>query len=236
MVVGWRPHMGTNTDTSTRITPSNVSVSRPNRKYLSDKRERRTVFFEKHDERDDYKVWLSQDEINEFLDATNDSQHRLAFELAARCGLRSDEVVRVCPHDLKETQAGMMLRVDSAKTDGQRQTPVPDSLATRIRTIDDVRAEGSDEALVQASTRTLRRWIKHPLEQLAAAQNDDMWLNLTMHDLRRTWATSLKGEDVDAMVVCDWGGWNDLETFLEHYRGSFSPEAQARQRAKVGWL
>lgn len=46
-----------------------------------------------------------------------------------------------------------------------------------------------------------------------------MWAHLSMHDLRRTWATSLKGEDVDAMIGCDWGGWSDLERFLEHYRG-----------------
>jgi hypothetical protein len=38
------------------------------------------------------------------------------------------------------------------------------------------------------------------------------------------------------MIVCDWGGWNDLETFLEHYRGKFSPEEQRRQREKVAWL
>jgi len=57
-----------------------------------------------------------------------------------------------------------------------------------------------------------------------------------MHDLRRTWATQLKGADVDAMIVCDWGGWSDLETFLDHYRGKFSPEAQRQQREKVGWL
>jgi hypothetical protein len=41
---------------------------------------------------------------------------------------------------------------------------------------------------------------------------------------------------VDALLVCDWGSWNDLETFLEHYRGTYSPEAQQRERGKVGWL
>ena len=57
-----------------------------------------------------------------------------------------------------------------------------------------------------------------------------------MHDLRRTWATSLDNKNVDAMVVCDWGGWNDLDTFLDHYRGANSPEAQRRERDKVDWL
>ncbi|MDR9382460.1 MAG: site-specific integrase, partial [Natronomonas sp.] len=69
------------------------------------------MFFEKHDGWDDYKIWLSQNEIKQFLNATDDSQHRLAFELAVRCGLRSDEVLRVCPRDVKDTEAGKMLRV-----------------------------------------------------------------------------------------------------------------------------
>ena len=30
--------------------------------------------------------------------------------------------------------------------------------------------------------------------------------------------------------------YSDLETFLDHYRGTFSPEAQQRERGKVEWL
>lgn len=48
-----------------------------------------------------------------------------------------------------------------------------------------------------------------------------------MHDHRRTWATSLRSADVDAVVVCDWGGWEDLETYLDHYWGTHSPEPTA---------
>lgn len=194
------------------------------------------MFFEKHDERDDYKIWLSQDEVEELLDAASDSQHRLAFELGARCGLRSDEIVRVAPIDVKDTEAGKMLRVDSAKSDDKRQTPLPADLATRIETIDDVRSEDSEEPVINRSTRSLRRWVASTGEHLAETTDEEMWQHVTMHDLRRTWATALKGEDVDAMVVCDWGGWSDLETFLDHYRGKFSPEAQRRQREKVEWL
>jgi hypothetical protein len=36
--------------------------------------------------------------------------------------------------------------------------------------------------------------------------------------------------------VCEWGGWNDLETFLEHYKGVMTPEGQLREREKVDWL
>lgn len=196
----------------------------------------RTVFFEKHDNRDDYKVWLSQDEVDDLINAASDSQQRIAFELGAHCGLRTEEIIHVAPVHVKDTEAGKMLRVDSAKNDNIRQTPIPPQLATRLETIDDVRDEPADEPVIQSSKRTLRRWIKKSVEKLADDSEESMWQYVTMHDLRRTWATSLKGEDVDAMVVCDWGGWNDLETFLDHYRGKFSPEAQRKQRGKVEWL
>jgi len=32
------------------------------------------------------------------------------------------------------------------------------------------------------------------------------------------------------------GGWNVLQTFLDNYRGTHNPEAQLREREKVGWL
>jgi integrase len=57
-----------------------------------------------------------------------------------------------------------------------------------------------------------------------------------MHDLRRTWATRLNSAEVEATLVMDWGGWEDIETFLEHYRGTHAPEAQRREREKVDWL
>ena len=84
------------------------------------------------------------------------------------------------------------------------------------------------------STRTLRRWVTSAAERVD--DDDTGWSYLTFHDLRRTWATALASEDVDPLLVCDWGGWNDLETFLDHYRGTFSPEAQKRARDGVAWL
>jgi integrase len=65
--------------------------------------------------------------------------------------------------------------------------------------------------------------------------DDPGWQYVGMHDLRRTWATSLRSADVDAMVVCDWGGWDDLDTFLDHYRGTHA-RPQLREREKVEWL
>jgi integrase len=136
-----------------------------------------------------------------------------------------------------ETDAGVRLRVWEGKANQFRETPVPRDLATTIRTVDDVRPSTSDQAIIsRESTRSLRRWIGKTGNQLRDETGEEGWGYLSFHDLRRTWATALASADVDPLLVCDWGGWNDLETFLEHYRGTYSPEAQRRECAKVDWL
>lgn len=40
----------------------------------------------------------------------------------------------------------------------------------------------------------------------------------------------------DKLLIMDWGGWKDLETFLENYRGSYSPTVQRAELQKVDWL
>ncbi|MFP9059627.1 tyrosine-type recombinase/integrase [Natrialbaceae archaeon A-chndr2] len=190
-----------------------------------------------HRNRDDMKVWLSQTEVVQLLEAASNTQQRLTYSLGARCGLRSHEILEVSPENVVDTDAGTMLRVWHGKGDKFRETPVPRDLATTIRTVADVRDASSEQPLLEiSSTRSLRRWLSGTASQLHQATGDDGWLYLGMHDLRRTWATSLASQDVDPLLVIDWGGWNDLETFLEHYRGTYSPEAQQRERQKVSWL
>ncbi|SFT09563.1 tyrosine-type recombinase/integrase [Halostagnicola kamekurae] len=192
---------------------------------------------QQHENRDDMKVWLSQNEVEQLLDAADGTQQRIAFALGARCGLRSHEILNVAPEDIVNTDAGTILRVWHGKGDKFRETPVPRDLATTIRTVDDVRDASSSMSLVEiASTRSLRRWVRSTADELHKETKDAGWSHLGFHDLRRTWATALASADVDPLLVCDWGGWNDLETFLEHYRGSYSPEAQRREREKVEWL
>ncbi len=182
------------------------------------------------------KVWLSENEAQTLLEGADDTQHYLAYALGLRCGLRSKEAIEVAPDDVVETDAGYMLRVWEGKGDQYRETPVPPNLAARIQTVADVRKESSSEPILDCSTRTLRRWVSKAGERLAEAEDDPGWSYLSYHDLRRTWATNLGAEEVDPLIVLDWGGWNDLETFLDHYRGVYSPEAQRREIEKVTWL
>ena len=190
-----------------------------------------------HKNQDDMKCWLSDQDVTRLLEATTSTDRRLALALGARCGLRSHEVLNVAPGQLHETDAGWMLSVPEGKGDKYRETPVPSQLATQIETVGDIRDEPDSAPLVSiTTTQSLRNWIKSARETVATHTEDERWHHVSFHDLRRSWATSLASKDVDPLIVCDWGGWNDLDTFLEHYRGAYSPEAQRREREKVDWL
>lgn len=189
-----------------------------------------------HDERGK-RVWLSTEEIEQLLDAPDKMEQTIAFELGVRCGLRSGEILDVTPDDVIDTDAGDMLKVPDGKGERYRETPLPSTLKRQIETVDEMRDEGSDEPIVSVTTtQSLRNWIRETRSTLAEETDDDRWQFVSMHDLRRTWATQVAENDVDPLIVCQWGGWSDLDTFLDHYRGSFSPEAQRRARSNVAWL
>lgn len=195
------------------------------------------VNLKQHDTTDGMKVWLTESDTERLLDAAETTEQRIAFALAVRCGLRSHEVLQVSPSDAVETDAGAMLTVEHGKGDKYRETPLPPTLRTQIQTVDDMRDDASTVPIISVTTtQSLRNWIQSARETIAAETDDERWHNVSFHDLRRTWATSLASKDVDPLIVCEWGGWNDLETFLDHYRGTYSPEAQQRERGKVEWL
>lgn len=196
------------------------------------------MFTREHNKREDPKVWLSQDETEQLIEAAEGTEKTIAISLGVRCGLRSAEVLEVAPSHISETDVvGAMLKVPNGKGNKMRQTPIPSTLKAQIETADEYRDEGSDEPIVSVSTtQSLRNWIDSTAKKLAEDTGNDEWEYLSFHDLRRTWATHLVSEDVDPLVVCDFGGWNDLETFLDHYKGTYSPEAIKREREKVSFL
>ena len=189
-----------------------------------------------HPDYDGKKVWLSDDEVEQLLDTPESSERRIAFELAVRCGLRSAEVIDVTADHVLETDAGDMLQVPEGKGDKYRETPLPKPLKRDINLMDEMADNDGETVISVSTTQSLRNWIKDARETLMEQTDDDRWRFVSMHDLRRTWATGLASSEVDPLIVCQWGGWSDLETFLDHYNGKYKPEAQKRERNKVDWL
>jgi integrase len=172
----------------------------------------------------------------DLLDEADGTTQTVALGLLARCGLRVAEAADVTPADVVDTPVGPFVRVQDGKGSKYRETPVPTDLAASMRALADVRDEAADTPLVDRSTRTIRRWVTTAGERLYADTGDDGWTYLGPHDLRRTWGTLLVEREVEPGLVMEWGGWEDWETFREHYLGAYSLDAQQRGMEKVDWL
>ena len=191
---------------------------------------------EDHENSGRMKVWLDTSEVDEMISAIGNTQKEIAISLGVRCGLRSKEWLDVTPRHVRDTSSGWMLRVPDGKGGKYRETPIPEHLAAMIRAAGDYTGGPDSPVLQVESTRTLRRWVNDIGVTMSERSGDPGWLELSTHDLRRTWATGLADNEVDPLMALKWGGWNDLDTFLDHYKGPYSPEAIRDNRAKVEWL
>jgi len=185
-------------------------------------------------QREGKRVWLSEDEIAMLLESykTDDPEQIAASILMARCGLRRNEVVHVTPADMVSTDHGRIIRVRMAKGDKYREVFSPGSLTDLVLGMD----RAPDAPLVGVAPSTLYDWTARAAERCYSYNNDVGWLEVGPHDLRRSWGVRLLESGVSPAVVMDLGGWEDWETFREHYLGEFSTQALRRERDKIPWL
>jgi integrase len=177
------------------------------------------MFAEPFEGKDGYRIWLDLEETDELLAAADSREERIAFALGVRSGLRVQEIVDVEAKDVVSTSAGPRVRVWDSKGKAYRETPTTKDILAMAETVADL--QGPETPLVDHSTR----WVQRHLDDVTGdlAEDDEMWAHVTPHDLRRTWATLLSADIDDPLLIMDFGGWEDIETFLEHYRGSYSP-------------
>lgn len=71
------------------------------------------------------------------------------------------------------------VRESVAKASKYRETPLPPSLATTSRTVEEVRQESRNAPLVDISTRTLQRWVLARGNELATETGKNGWLDVT---------------------------------------------------------
>jgi integrase len=184
-------------------------------------------------EKNGKRVWLSEKEIQTLIDAAPDHpQHQFAFLLAARCGLRRDEIVDVTPNDLVDNETGHVVRVWAGKGDKYREVPAPNELLQLALGM----ARDPDEPFVKKHPSTIYDWVQTTAKGLQMEYDDKGWSYVGPHDLRRSWGVRLLEAGVLPSVVMEWGGWIDWSTFRNHYLAEFSPEALRRERQKISWL
>ena len=183
------------------------------------------------------RVWLRDEEVEQLLEELDGTRRTIAGLLGARCGLRREEIVDVTKQDLVEGRGRRWwLRVPDGKGGKYREVPVPQRLANYVEAWADSQDLEGNESVVGRTNKQVYRWIRGAAAHLQEGTGDVGWGDVTPHDLRRTWGTALLEAGVLPTVVMSWGGWEDWETFREHYLGEFSPQALERERAKVGYL
>jgi len=193
-----------------------------------------------YDERDGKRVWLNQtdenDEVAALIGEAKSPEQEIAFRLGAQAGLRREEIASVTPNDFSHAPDGF-LRVwnDYAKRGKYRETPIPEELASSVRTL--AYDRNPDEPIVSVEPNSIYRWVKRAGERRYASTSDEGWTYLDVHDLRRTWGGHLLWDcGVLPAVVMSWGGWEDWETFRNHYLGEMSPAAAEREREKISFV
>ena len=184
------------------------------------------------------KVWLSESEVDRLMNHVEDPETRIALRLMVECGLRTKEVMRTRPADVRDIDGdseGYKLRVWEGKGDKYRETWIPEDLAESVRMFVSMSERDIEpgDALLGMSRRTLQRRIESAREDLEAETGDEGWQYLSAHDLRRTWGTQAIEAGVIPTLVMQAGGWEDFKTFQKHYMGVHSDSVLAQEASKV---
>ena len=177
--------------------------------------------------KEEYRCWLDESEQDILANYYEDENviKQIAIRLMLESGLRVDEVTRVRAADIQDSGKDAdfkRLQVRESKT-GYRETIIPDSLANQIKTVDQVADRGE---IIDVTTRTIQNWVVRACEKIAEETHDENWYDVSSHDCRRTWATSLIQQGFPSDIVMDLGGWEDHDTFREHYWKSDDREIQ----------
>lgn len=174
------------------------------------------------------RVWLSQLELEQFIDCAPHERAKISLSLCA-CGLRASEVIGLTNDMRFRDGRGWMVGI-TGKGNKYRETPIPKELSLVDLTCD-------------VNQRTLGKWTKTTAETYywrylaqSNSQKDRDIFYISPHDLRRTWGTLLLRAGVEPAIVMAWGGWESWEVFRQHYLDVADPEWQAKEREKVSWL
>lgn len=190
--------------------------------------------------RDGSKVWLERDETKQLLEIVEERpKRRIAFGLGFH-GLRTDEIRNVEYRHLRPVTGGeaFVLEIPEAKR-GARDVPINPDLQQRISMFKNATGMRQDLPLIDVSRKSIRNWIDDATDELGEEFRD-----VTMHDLRRTWATdtfyslAFAGVPIAEELTMAWGGWamtaTGRETFRENYLGPVPDHITASAIEKAG--
>ncbi len=180
---------------------------------------------------DQYKVWMTDTELEELRRAAATHRDDLIIQLGGYVGLRAFEIPQVCPKHVSRTEDGEHYRLrvpegkDTANGAGKpRDAYLPKAVEGDIHRFQTAEDIGRHEPLVDLTERGVRDVVKRTAERAAEETSDDDFLHVSSHDLRRRFAQRLLVDrQMNPRVVMQVGGWDSFQA-IEPYLTAPTPE------------
>jgi len=165
----------------------------------------------------EWKVWLTDTEVEELRRATTSQRDDLIIQLGAYVGLRAFEIPQVRPADVKETEGGQYrLRVrsgkDTAGGDGKpRDAFLPDSVERDLQRFQNAENIAPNDPYIELSQPGVRAAVRRTADRAADDTGEEDFRKVSTHDLRRRFAQRLLvDEGMNPRVVMAVGGWESF--------------------------
>jgi len=191
------------------------------------------------DAEDEYKVWLTDEDIEELRRATAGYRDDVIIQLGAYVGLRAFEVPQVTPGGISTTENGQYrLRVPEGKdtTGGggkPRDAYLPADVKRALQQFQNAENIAPRDPFIDLSERGVRAAVKRTATAAAEQTGNDDFRYVSSHDLRRRFAQRLLvDENMNPRVVMQVGGWNSFQA-IEPYLNAPTEDVVDEAFAKI---
>ncbi|WP_049984126.1 site-specific integrase [Halorubrum sp. BV1] len=180
---------------------------------------------------DEYKVWMTDEEIDTLRRSVSGPRDDLIVQLGGYVGLRAFEIPQVCPKHVKRTSGGehYRLRVPEGKdTTGSGGKPrdayLPADVERAIHQYQNAEDVAPGDPLVELTERGVRDVVKRTAKRAAEETGDEDFHYVSSHDLRRRFAQRLLVDrQMNPRVVMQVGGWDSFQA-IEPYLNAPTPQ------------
>jgi len=173
---------------------------------------------------DQYKVWLTDTELNELRRNAGNSRNDILIQLGGYVGLRAFEIPQVCPQHVTRTSDGSAWRIhvpegkDTSGNGGKpRDAYLPESVERELHQYQQENDISPSEPYIDLTESGIRAAVKRIAERTAEETGNEKFRHVSSHDLRRRYAQRLLvDENMNPRVVMAVGGWDSFKA-IEPY-------------------
>ncbi|ELZ24906.1 hypothetical protein C475_11735 [Halosimplex carlsbadense 2-9-1] len=178
-----------------------------------------------------YKVWLTDDELEQLRRAAASHRDDLIIQLGGYVGLRAFEIPQIKPKHIKRTADGehYHLRVpegkDTKNGNGEpRDAYLPTDVERDLHRYQNAEDVSPDDSFIQLTPRAVRGVVERTAARAADESDDSDFHHVSSHDLRRRFAQRLLvDERMNPRVVMAVGGWSSFQA-IEPYLNAPTPD------------